>query len=286
MLEGLIEKRDKLIKKADDLREQRDKLNAEANKWSLKRDDLNKKTKESLQEAQKFKELREEYNKKVSESKADRDQLNEKGNKIYAKIDRLREKNNLSKGPSLNELKKEIDRLEFKQQTNVLTPDKERQLVDKISAIKDEFNRKKRELEENEALRTLLEEAQALRDEASEHHEKVVEYVNLAQDYHDKMARAFKDTDKIRAEADDAHKNFISVQENADAAHRTLIRYQKEITDFEQVIGSLKRSNKGAKEHKERVKVKRKAEEIYNQFKQGEKLDTDDLLLLQRSGFL
>ena len=159
-------------------------------------------------------------------------------------------------------------------------------LVDKITSIKEEFRRKKKELEGNEVLKELLGEAQVLRDQASEFHEKVVSSVNLAQEHHDKMSLAFKAVDKVRAEADAAHKDFVTAQETADAAHRQFIKCQNELSDFDKVITSLKRSNRETKENKERIKVKRKAEEIYNQFKNGEKLDTEDLLLLQRSGFL
>ena len=286
MLEELMEKKIKLVKESEKLRTKRDGLNAEASKWSSKRDGLNKQTKESLAEAQSYKELREQHNKDVSENKAKRDELNEQGNKVFAKIDELKDKYNLSKGSSLNELKKEIEVLEFKQQTNVLTTDKERQLVDKITSIKEEFRRKKKELEGNEVLKELLGEAQVLRDQASEFHEKVVSSVNLAQEHHDKMSLAFKAVDKVRAEADAAHKDFVTAQETADAAHRQFIKCQNELSDFDKVITSLKRSNRETKENKERIKVKRKAEEIYNQFKNGEKLDTEDLLLLQRSGFL
>ena len=286
VLDELIEKRTSLVKETEELKKERNELNLAANGWSSTRDELNGQTKSLVEEAQKYKELREEYNQGVSENKAKRDELNGKANKIYAEIDRLRDKYNLSKGQSLNELKKEIDRLEFKQQTNVLTIDKERQLVEKISDIKDEFNTRKKELEENEELRGLLEEAQTLRDEASKYHDKVIEYVNLAQDCHDRMVRIFKNVDRIRAEADKAHKKFVTTQGDANRIHKKFIRYQKELKDFEKIISSLKKRGKESREHRERVATRKKAEELYNQFKKGEKLGTEDLLLLQKSGFL
>jgi len=286
VLEELMEKRASLLQEAEGLRKQRNELNLAANGLSSKRDELNGQTKSLVEEAQKYKELREEHNRNVSENKANRDKLNEKANKIYAKIDVLRGKYNLSKGQPLNELKKEIDRLEFKQQTNVLTVDKERQLVDKISALQDEFNGRKKELEENEELRELLEKAQALRDEASGYHEKVIEFVNLAQECHDKMVSIFKNVDKTRAEADNAHGKFILTQNDANTIHKQFIKHQKELRDFEKIIASLRKRGKETREDIERMAIRKKAEELYNQFKKGEKIGTEELLLLQKSGFL
>ena len=286
VLEELMEKKASLIRNVEKLRNERNELNLASNGLSSKRDELNGRTKSLVEEAQKHKELREEYNLSVSENKAKRDKLNEKANKIYANIDVLRGKYNLSKGQPLNELKKEIDRLEFKQQTNVLTIDKERQLVDKISALQDEFNGRKKELEENEELRGLLEGAQALRDEASEFHEKVIEFVNLAQECHDKMVSIFKDVDKTRAEADNAHEKFILAQGNANTVHKKFIKHQKELRDFEKIIASLRKRGRETREDIERTAIRERAEELYEKFKQGAKIGTDDLLLLQKSGFL
>ena len=286
VLEELMEKKASLLKETEELRTKRNELNLAANELSSKRDVLNSQTKSLVEEAQEYKVLREDYNKNVSDNKSKRDKLNEKANKIYAKIDVLRGKYNLSKGQPLNELKKEIDRLEFKQQTNVLTTDKERQLVEKISSLQDEFKRRKKELEENEELRVLLEEAQKLRDEASKFHEKVIEYVNLAQECHDNMVRIFKNVDKTRAQADEVHNKFLSTQGNANSIHKKFIRSQKELRDFEKIISSLRKRGRESREDMERVAVKKKAEELYDQFKQGAKLGTEDLLLLQKSGFL
>ena len=216
----------------------------------------------------------------------DRDEKNEQANKVYAEIDKIRKDLNLGDGPSLKELKKEIDMLEFKQQTEVLTPPKERQLVDNIAKLTDELRRKKEQLEGSGELKSLLEKAQILRDEAAVHHNKVKEYAESAQQYHDKMIVIFKEADKIRAESDAAHKEFVKAQEAADEQHRLFIQSQKEIRELNKVIIGLKRKTKESKEESIREQTKKEAEEVYNQFKLGEKLNTEDLMLLQRSGLL
>jgi uncharacterized coiled-coil DUF342 family protein len=100
------------------------------------------------------------------------------------------------------------------------------------------------------------------------------------------MIATFKDADQTRAEADAAHKEFVKAQEAADEQHKEFIRTQREVRDFEKVIIGLRKKNRDAKEDKAKEMAKREAEEIFTQFKQGEKLDTADLLRLQRAGLV
>jgi uncharacterized coiled-coil DUF342 family protein len=158
--------------------------------------------------------------------------------------------------------------------------------VDKIAALHAEFRTRKEQLEKNEELRRLLDEAQGMRDEASTHHDQVTKFAELAQKYHDEMIATFKEADQTRAEGDAAHKEFVKAQEAADEQHSEFIRTQREVRDFDKVIVGLKKKNRDAKEDKAKEVAKREAEEILTHFRQGEKLDTAALLRLQRAGLV
>ena len=286
MLNELQGRKGDLKDKSEEYKDKRNEFNLEASKCATKRNDLNKRTKELIEEAQQLKKLRDDNNEQVAQSKLKRDELNDQANKIYAEIDKIRKGLNLGDGPSLKELKKQVDALEFRQQTEVMTPAKERELVDSITKMSDELKRKKSQLEGNTELKTFLEQAQALRDEALVHHNKVKEFADAAQQYHDKMITIFKDADAIRAESDTAHKEFVKAQEAADEQHRLFIQTQKEIREINKVLIGLKRKSKETKDESIREQSKKEAEEVYAQFKLGEKLTTEDLMLLQRSGLL
>ena len=212
MLAELEEKKGKLGQESLAFKDRRSQLNAEASKWVAKRNELNRATEELIDKAQEFKKLRDESNKNVAQSKKKRDESNEKNNQLYARIDDIRKKYNLTGERSIRDLRREMDHLEFRQQTEVLSPDKEKQLVDKIAALCAEFKGRKEQLEKNEELRKLLEEAQALRDQASGYHDQVIRFAELAQECHDKMIATFKEADQTRAEADAAHKEFVKAQ--------------------------------------------------------------------------
>jgi uncharacterized coiled-coil DUF342 family protein len=286
LLNELQGRKGDLKNKSEEYKDKRNEFNLEASKCATKRNDLNKRTKELIEEAQQLKKLRDENNEQVAQSKLKRDELNDQANKIYAEIEKIRKGLNLGDGPSLKELKKQVDALEFRQQTEVMTPAKERELVDSITKMSDELKRKKAQLEGNTELKTFLEQAQALRDEALVHHNKVKDFADAAQQYHDKMIAIFKDADAIRAESDTAHKEFVKAQEAADEQHRLFIQTQKEIREINKVLIGLKRKSKETKDESIREQSKKEAEEVYAQFKLGEKLTTEDLMLLQRSGLL
>jgi uncharacterized coiled-coil DUF342 family protein len=286
MLQELQKRKADLKVKSEEYKEMRNKFNADASTLATNRNELNKRTKELIDEAQELKILRDSNNESVSENKARRDELNDKANKIYAQIDKIRKDLNLSDGPSLKALSREVDLLEFKQQTEVLDASKERDLVEKIAHLTEEFKRKKEQLEGNQELKNLLETAQKLRDEASKYHEKVKEFADAAQGYHEKMIKTFKEGDKVRAESDKIHKDFVRVQEEADEQHRLFIKTQKEIRDFDKIIIGLKKKSQQNKDTIAKAQVKKEAEEIYSQFKLGEKISTEDLFILQRSGML
>ena len=286
MLEELQQKMGKLIEEADKHKKERNKWNAQANLSATRRDELNDKTKKLVEQAQRFKETREEYNRKVRDSKKKRDELNKKVSNIYVKLDSLRKKSKARWGAPLNKLRQEIDALEFKQQTEVLSIDKERQLVEKISALQEEFSKKKKQLEQDEEFKALLKTAQKLRDDASKCHDKLIEYANMAQEQHDKMIATFKDVDKIRAEADAMHMEFIKAQEIADNEHHMFIGRRKEIRDINKLIIGLRKNEQDSKTSEMKAEVKKRAEKVYDQFKKGEKLSTEDLFILQRSDLL
>jgi uncharacterized coiled-coil DUF342 family protein len=286
MLKELQEKKALLKKEAEASKRERNRLNAEASESAARRDELNARTRALIESAQQSKDKRDEFNKLVSENKEKRDSLNETANALLAKADQIKRKFKVAGGLSLSELKRDIDHLEFKQQTEVISTEKERELVDRIAHLWEEYRKKRAELENNAELKEALEKARQLREEASEFHKQLTENADRAQQCHEKMLKCFKEADTVRAQADAAHKEFVRAQESADEQHHTYIKAERELRDYDKIISSLKKRTKEARESREKVDVLKRAEEVYAMFKDGQKLETDDLLLLQRSGLL
>jgi uncharacterized coiled-coil DUF342 family protein len=106
---------------------------------------------------------------------------------------------------------------------------------------------------------------------------------DLAQQHHDLMVECYRKADKSREEADEMHKKFVEAQEAADAQHSQFIGCQKELRDYDKVIGGLRKKTKKTRITKEQKEVRKEAERVFQLFRSGEKLTTDDILLLQRA---
>lgn len=267
----------------DEAREKRNQLNSEASGYASQRNELNKKTKQLIEIAQEYKSKRDAINVEVSKNKDLRDETNARANELFAQADSLRKGSNLD-GPSLKQMKKQLENLEFTQQTTVQSPQKEKELVNKIKELGTEYETKKKKLEENTDLKNLLEEAQSIRDEASVYHDKLAECAKLAQEYHEKMIATFKEADQSRSESDIAHKNFVRAQEAADEQHKIFIQKQQEIREIDRELGRPKRS-KDAYELYDKAEAEKGAQDIIDKFKDGGTLTVEDLMALQRSKY-
>jgi len=73
----------------------------------------------------------------------------------------------------------------------------------------------------------------------------------------------------------------------ADEEHRKHIEHIRQVHDYDKIIHGIWMKSRGVTEEvAEEVDAKKEAELIFERFKKGEKLSTEDLLTLQKSGYL
>ena len=175
-----------------------------------------------------------------------------------------------------NEIKK-IDKII---ETRVLDIKKENQLVKNANDLRKQLMA----IHEDESVKN---EAQELKKVSEEEHEKVIELSEKAQAAHEEMLKYFRKTDDIRTAADEAHKKFIEARKNASAKHEEFKVILSDIHVINKKLGSNKpkrrksdnKSSSGANKNREE---KERAEEIFEKFKQGGKVSTEEILLLQK----
>jgi uncharacterized coiled-coil DUF342 family protein len=283
MLNDLMEKRKKILAESEEHKNRRNELNAAASKFARERNTLNNQTREFVEDAQKNKDLRDKYNHDVLDLKAQRNDFNDKANVLFEEIEGFKKEHGTLKNRGVKELQKQIEFMEYRQQTEVFTTDKERELIEKIKQMMAQVREQEAELEQNKEIRTKITGARDFRKLASDLHAKVTEFAELAQKHHDLMVDSYRKADKSREAADASHKSFVEAQESADSEHKFFIACQKELRDYDKVISGLRKKTKKVKVTKEQKAVRKEAESLFKNFRAGEKLTTDDILLLQRS---
>ncbi len=280
MSEGTLSK-DELQRKANSLRAERDRLNDEARKHADERDMYNAEVRGMVNEANEHKKRRDELNEGVQRQKEIRDEANAVADEAHKAAEALRaERGPDGAGPEVNvaRLKKEARQLEYKQMTEVLTPPKERELIERLQEIGKLLKQKDRALKADPELKAAIEKAEQLREKAEKEHARVSEIAEKAQGEHDAMIQLYKKSDKVRKLADRMQEKFVISKMEADKVHKAYIEIVNQIHEIEDQSRGGTRIDAQAAEAA--------ADEVYEKFKSGEKLSTEDLLTLQKAGLL
>ncbi|MDO5848543.1 MAG: phosphoserine phosphatase SerB [Methanobrevibacter sp.] len=269
-MEGVRQQKDEKEAEISKIADEREEFNRIAKEERKIRDELNASLKENLNKAIEFRNERNEINKEVEKAKKARNEANNKlknlewssGKRNKIKIE--------------NEIKK-IDKII---ETRVLDIKKENQLVKNANDLRKQLN----EIQEDESVQG---EAQDLKKLSEEEHAKVIELSEKAQEAHEKMLEFFRKTDDIRTAADEAHKKFIEARKNASAKHEEFKVVLSDIHVINKKLGTnkprrRKSENKSGPKGNKNNEEKEKAETIFEKFKNGGKLSTEELLLLQK----
>ena len=269
-MEGVRKQKDEKEAEISKVAEEREEFNRIAKEQRKIRDELNASLKENLNKAIEYRNERNEINKAVEAAKKARNDANNKIKNLEwssGKRDKIKIENEIKK----------IDKII---ETRVLDIKKENQLVKNANDLRKQLMG----IHEDESVKN---EAQELKKVSEEEHEKVIELSEKAQAAHEEMLKYFRKTDDIRTAADEAHKKFIEARKNASAKHEEFKVILSDIHVINKKLGSNKpkrrksdnKSSSGANKNREE---KERAEEIFEKFKQGGKVSTEEILLLQK----
>ena len=286
LLEELDQKRQFNNNEAEKRRRLRDELNEKTKEWVQKRDELNAKVRSLVEEAAKRRETRDSLNVQVRQAKEQRDIWNRKVNELNEVASNLKKKNLPREGPPIKKLKDELNKLEFRQMTSVLTKEKELELVEQLSALQKQIEEREKSLLQNEEVRTAIKELRDAKDKAESFHKGVGDLAEKAQTEHDEMIKLYEQADALRKEADEAQEKFIETKLKADEEHKKHIEHIRQVHDYDKILTGLKQKARKARKKREDSAAMKEAEDIFEKFKKGEKLSTEDLMALQKSGYL
>ena len=270
-MEGVRKQKDEKEAEISKVAEEREEFNKVAKEQRKIRDELNASLKENLNKAIEFRNERNEINKAVEAAKKARNEANNKIKSLEwnsGKRDKVKIENEIKK----------IDKII---ETRVLDIKKENQLVKNANDLRKQLM----EIHEDESVKA---EADEYRKKSEEEHEKVIELSEKAQAAHEEMLKYFRKTDDIRTAADEAHKKFVEARKNASEKHEEFKAILSDIHIINKKLGSnkpkrrksdKKGSSSGGNKNREE---KQRAQEIFEKFKQGGKVSTEEILLLQK----
>ncbi len=286
LIGDLEEKRARHNSDAERHKKLRDELNDKTKEWAERRDELNSQVRKFIEEANQKRESRDKLNSEVREAKAKRDEWNRKFNDLSDKAMMLRREKMPKSGLSIRKYKAELRALEKKHMTSVLSQEKEKALMKEMSQLDAKIKEMEREIEQFSEVRTAEKDARDAKENAENFHRQVSELAEKAQAEHDAMLKLYEEADKVRKEADGAQEKFIEAKLAADEQHREHIEHIRQVHDFDKIISGIRDKTKKYRKDKDDTSAKKEAEDIFEKFKSGEKLSTDDIMIRQKSGYM
>ena len=269
--------------KAEELRVSRDELNLTSQTHAAERNELNVKAKEYMDEVHMYRDRRNGLNVEVGQIRDERNEVTEKVNALKDNFLSLKRKRFSGQNlPPISRLRNQIQELEIKQMTTPLTTDKERALVEEISSLQNKIKQHDDLIEtDTEVLdaRDTFRESENKRRELSKSMQKSRQEAQTA---HHSMKDSLRLNRSTRRKADAAQRAFVKAKEKADIVHNEYIEYLRGMQEIDRMTASQGKSGSLADQKANAAS----AEDLFAKFLAGEKLSTEQLMVIQKAGML
>ncbi|MCL4328424.1 MAG: phosphoserine phosphatase [Candidatus Thermoplasmatota archaeon] len=269
----------------------RDKAAEEASRNADERDILNAKVKELREEAKKFIAEKATLIEQVQKLRPEKE-------KAYDELAELRKEYRLVRddvsGPidhkEIGFMERELKKLIKRQETTEMNKAEEQKVVSEIRKLNNEIKKSKVAFEEN------IQKNDKVRDiniritekrKAAESMKKEVETISATiSKLSEEINTMLQELDEIRRKSDEYHELFLKYSKESEKEHQAFIQAKTSLRDLEKEIVSIRSKDRITRKKEREGELKEKANVLFDKFKRGEQLTTEDLLVLQKAGFL
>ena len=279
----LRELRKKYHKEAEVLRIKRDELNLQSQTHASERNELNNKAKEHMDNVHLFRDRRNGLNVEVGQIRDERREVSDVVNELKDIFLRLKRKRFSGRNlPPVSRLRKQIQELEIKQMTTPLTTDKERALVDEISSLQNKIKEHDNLIETDTEVLEARDKFREAENSRRDLGKKMQKSRQEAQAAHHSMKDSLRTNRQTRRKADAAQRLFVKAKEKADEVHNEYIEYLRGMQEIDRMTASQGRTGSSIDQKASAAS----AEDLFAKFLAGEKLTTEQLMVIQKAGML
>jgi uncharacterized coiled-coil DUF342 family protein len=265
-----------------ELRRDRDQMR----KYKSLRDEHNKEVRGLIESVKAEREERDRINKEISEAKGRRSAIHAQLKEVYDEVRELRSKIVGSPSTDQRRMMRRVEELEWRQQTEKVSLEEERSIVEEIAKIEAKLVKIGKEKEKQDRISELRRMARRLKEEASTVHKKVLEYSEQSQIHHQEVVRIRPQLEEYKKSADTAHQNFVEWLKKVKAGEAKLKTIRTEIDDIYSKIRKFESEHRDTR-RAEKKAIQREAErervdEAVDKMKSGKRLTFDEFILAQR----
>jgi uncharacterized coiled-coil DUF342 family protein len=222
----------------------------------------------------------------VKEFKEKRKQLSgEVFKKIEAAKSQRKQRDDLTKKLGIRKpaelIKKEIERLDRKIETEALSPTKENEVMKVIKEKKKELAAAMAVTSVSDSIRTVSKDINEERAACDDLHKEVQEKAALSQQEHEKMISLSKEVDKLKDDEKKLRENFLKNKELFSEANRKLQEKLLEMNKVSIELNELQTAEEKEKKQKTQAKIAETEKTLEEKMKRGEKITTQDLINLR-----
>ncbi|MFC1732831.1 coiled-coil protein [candidate division KSB1 bacterium] len=281
-----------LQKHAKETAELRKELNSISDKKESlfqEKDKVSKKIRSFISQVRSSKTERDKLTREVKELKKIRSKLSEdikkkieEAKKLNKERDKVRQKHSIKADPS--NLKREIEGMQMKIETEGMPFKKEQQLMEKIREKKKELDNARKVSGVFENLHKINDEINKLKKDADGAHKNIQLKAEKSQELHEKMIESSKGIDAIKKSEDEWNVKIEEVKKRFNEVNEAL---QKKLELMPKVKGRMdlaREDFKQTRKRKEEEKLIEKSKEVQEKIKKGEKLTTEDLMVMGSLG--
>ena len=285
-VEEMTKKKDNLQKKANDLRKRRDELHTKSKKLADERDELNSRIREMRNNTSSHKKSRDEFNERVKHAKEERNNIIKTHIEIKKKIRELERDRSFDSGMNLNQLKQNLRKLENEQMTQPMSSQKEKKMIETIAEIHMTIKEQEDLLKKDPRLKEAVEEEKMLKNKIEKQHESMAKLAKRAQEEHESMIELVKSLDNLIKKANEYQETIVMSKIEADKVHKEFIDHVNKIHELEREISGAEKKQIKEKKKEDITVAQKEADVIFDRFKRGEKLSTEDFMILQKAGLI
>jgi len=285
----LLDKVSDIRKEVSGLRTELNSLNENKENLYSEKDKVSQKIISMINEIKDLKKERDTYTNDVKQLKVDRERLNatlktdsEDLKKYVTAKDSIKSKSKLTENPT--KIKKEIESLEFKIETEGMSFDKEKKVMLQINDLKKKLVGSAEYIEASDKVFEIRKRIRNDRRDANKIHKDVQEKAKLSQERHEKILELSNSIDELKKDEQEKFNKFVAAKEEFNKVNDVLKEKIKILNDYHEEL--KKHKVKVKKENKEKIEktLEEKSKAVDEKIKKGKKLTTEDLLIFQRMG--
>ncbi|MDP6547511.1 MAG: hypothetical protein QF917_00945 [Candidatus Woesearchaeota archaeon] len=276
---------DKLRNEINSLRRELNTIDREKESWLEKKKELFDEIEEKISSVKENRVKRDGLTKKVKELKGERSKLSQKTKENISEFKNLSdEKKSLMKKYRINnpnELKREIDKIEVKLETEAMPFENEKKLSKQLKALKKSLSEASVILDASNKIKKLNQEINSYKKDTDKTHNEVQALATKSQELHLSIITRLKGIDESRIKEKEAFKNFSKLKKSFNDINYKLKEKLGEMGKIRKKINKFKLEEEEKIKLRESMAIKSKEHEIEEKIKKGKKITTEDFLAFQ-----